>query len=400
MQNYYYFCLAFLVLPIDLVWWIVRSPWGRAFKAFRDNPARAASLGVDIRTYTLLAFSIGAGLAGVAGALYARLIEFIDPRGFYIGQSFDFFLATVVGGLGTLVGPFIGRRSSPCSPTRLRIRRRLLPGLVRAVRRRHDAGRAQGDRRIVQPAPGLQNRRREQGRRTVSAVDEGEDARRCVFATSPSRSAASRAVDDVSFDVHEGEILGVIGPNGCGKTTLFNCILGQYRPDDGHVDSRVTATSAAGGRTAGPRRAWRRTFQLLQVFQSMSVRDNLRTAAQEHIGSIGRRLFKRPTWASTTGRPAHRAVPPGPSPTNGRQPQLWPAEVAGHGDGVRVRPGGRLPRRACRRCQPGDARRSGRTRIRDLNENDGHDVRHRRAQHGVHLRAGPSRHSHGGKGRS
>ena len=107
-RNYYYFCLVFLLAAIVLVWWIVRSPWGRAFKALRDNPARAASLGVDIRTYTLLAFSIGAGLAGVAGALYARLIEYVEPRGFYIGQSFDFFLATVVGGLGTMIGPFIG----------------------------------------------------------------------------------------------------------------------------------------------------------------------------------------------------------------------------------------------------------------------------------------------------
>lgn len=107
-RNYYYFCLVFLLAAAALVWWIVRSPWGRAFKALRDNPGRAASLGVDIRTYTLLAFSIGAGLAGVAGALYARLIEYIEPRGFYIGQSFDFFLATVIGGLGTMVGPFIG----------------------------------------------------------------------------------------------------------------------------------------------------------------------------------------------------------------------------------------------------------------------------------------------------
>lgn len=107
-RNYYYFCLVFLLAAIVLVWWIVRSPWGRALKALRDNPGRAASLGVDIRTYTLLAFSVGAGLAGVAGALYARLIEYIEPRSFSIGQSFDFFLATVIGGLGTMVGPFIG----------------------------------------------------------------------------------------------------------------------------------------------------------------------------------------------------------------------------------------------------------------------------------------------------
>jgi branched-chain amino acid transport system ATP-binding protein len=102
-----------------------------------------------------------------------------------------------------------------------------------------------------------------------------------------------KAVDDVSFDIHAGEILGVIGPNGCGKTTLFNCVLGQYVPDrgtvelDGHDVSRWRPHRRAKAGLA-------RTFQLLQVFESMSVRDNLKVAAQEHVGSIGRRLFRRP----------------------------------------------------------------------------------------------------------
>jgi len=102
-----------------------------------------------------------------------------------------------------------------------------------------------------------------------------------------------RAVDKVSFDLKQGEILGVIGPNGCGKTTLFNCILGQYRPDAGSVELHGRDVS----RWRPHRRAkagLARTFQLLQVFQSMSVRDNLRTAAQEHVGSMGGRLFRRP----------------------------------------------------------------------------------------------------------
>ena len=107
-QNYYYLCLVFLVLATAMVWWIVHCPWGRALKAIRDNPGRASSLGVDVRTYTLLAFAIGSGLAGGAGALYARLVEYIEPRAFSINQSFDFLLATVAGGLGTLAGPFIG----------------------------------------------------------------------------------------------------------------------------------------------------------------------------------------------------------------------------------------------------------------------------------------------------
>jgi branched-chain amino acid transport system permease protein len=107
-RNFYYLCLVFLILATLIVWWIVHCPWGRAFKAIRDNPGRASSLGIDVRTYTLLAFAIGSGLAGGAGALYARLVEYIEPRAFFINQSFDFLLATVVGGLGTLAGPFIG----------------------------------------------------------------------------------------------------------------------------------------------------------------------------------------------------------------------------------------------------------------------------------------------------
>jgi branched-chain amino acid transport system ATP-binding protein len=102
-----------------------------------------------------------------------------------------------------------------------------------------------------------------------------------------------RAIDDVSFEIHDGEILGVIGPNGCGKTTLFNCLLGQYRPDRGRVELEGRDVS----RWPPHRRArsgLARTFQLLQVFESMTVRDNLKTAAQEHIGSIGGRLFRMP----------------------------------------------------------------------------------------------------------
>jgi branched-chain amino acid transport system permease protein len=107
-RNYYYFCLGFLIAVSLAVWWIVRSPWGRAFKAIRDNPGRASSLGVSVPTYKLLAFAIGSMLAGIAGSLYAPLVEFIEPGSFTTGKSFAFLMATVVGGVGTLAGPFIG----------------------------------------------------------------------------------------------------------------------------------------------------------------------------------------------------------------------------------------------------------------------------------------------------
>src|SRR5579864_2566254 len=98
------------------------------------------------------------------------------------------------------------------------------------------------------------------------------------------------AVDDVSFDVREGEILGLIGPNGCGKSTLFNCILGQLAPSGGEV--KVDGEVVTGLRPSElNRRGVSRTFQLLQVFPKLSVRENLVLAGQEHRGNMISRLF-------------------------------------------------------------------------------------------------------------
>jgi branched-chain amino acid transport system ATP-binding protein len=98
------------------------------------------------------------------------------------------------------------------------------------------------------------------------------------------------AVDGVSFSVNEGEILGIIGPNGSGKSTLFNCVLGQLQPTEGEV--RVDGQLVTGLRPCDLNRLGvSRTFQLLQVFPQLSVRDNLILAGQEHKGSMGTRLF-------------------------------------------------------------------------------------------------------------
>src|SRR5215472_6402171 len=98
------------------------------------------------------------------------------------------------------------------------------------------------------------------------------------------------AVDGVSFEVRSGEILGIIGPNGSGKSTLFNCVLGQLRPTSGDV--RVDGKTTTGLRPSELNRLGvSRTFQLLQVFPQLSVRDNLILAGQEHKGSMLSRLF-------------------------------------------------------------------------------------------------------------
>ena len=98
------------------------------------------------------------------------------------------------------------------------------------------------------------------------------------------------AVEGVSFDVNEGEILGIIGPNGSGKSTLFNCILGQLHPSAGEV--RLDGRAVTGMRPCDLNRLGvSRTFQLLQVFPELTIRENLILAAQEHKGSMLSRLF-------------------------------------------------------------------------------------------------------------
>ena len=98
MLPFFWFTLSFTVMLIGLLSSILRSPWGRAFAALRDNPIRAESLGVNITAYTLLAFAIGAACAGV-GAL-AALVQFVEPAPFHFSASLLMLLAVIVGGSG------------------------------------------------------------------------------------------------------------------------------------------------------------------------------------------------------------------------------------------------------------------------------------------------------------
>jgi branched-chain amino acid transport system permease protein len=117
---YFYFTLASLVVLGLLLWWLLRSPWGRAFAALRDNPIRAESLGVNITAYTLFAFAIGAACAGVGGVYFASLVEFIEPGPFHFSTSLTMLLAVIVGGSGKFFGPVVGTAIIVLLPEALR----------------------------------------------------------------------------------------------------------------------------------------------------------------------------------------------------------------------------------------------------------------------------------------
>lgn len=105
---FYYFTVVCFLIAAAVFWWIVRSPWGRAFKALRENPIRANSLGVDTRRMTLLAFAIGSAFGGLAGAILSPLVQFIEPGSFALLHSLKLLLIVVVGGSGFFFGPMLG----------------------------------------------------------------------------------------------------------------------------------------------------------------------------------------------------------------------------------------------------------------------------------------------------
>ena len=105
---FFYFAFVSVILLAAVLWWLLRSPWGRAFAALRDNPIRAESTGVNITAYTLLAFAIGAACAGIGGVYLAALVNFIEPGQFHFSVSLLMLLAVIVGGSGRFFGPVLG----------------------------------------------------------------------------------------------------------------------------------------------------------------------------------------------------------------------------------------------------------------------------------------------------
>ena len=107
-RAFYLYILGWTALVVGSAYWILTSRWGRAFRAIRENEMRAEVVGVNLRNYKVMAFAIGAGYAGIGGALFAPLLGYIDPGAYTLDRSIQFLMMVVMGGLGRFEGPFIG----------------------------------------------------------------------------------------------------------------------------------------------------------------------------------------------------------------------------------------------------------------------------------------------------
>jgi len=104
----YYFVLAIAIAGFAIVMRTVHSPFGQVLKAVKENEPRAISLGYDVDRYKLMAFVLSAALAGLAGATKTLVLGFETLTDVHWSMSGLVVLMTLVGGLGTLVGPIVG----------------------------------------------------------------------------------------------------------------------------------------------------------------------------------------------------------------------------------------------------------------------------------------------------
>jgi branched-chain amino acid transport system permease protein len=272
---------------------LVDSKYGRAFVAIRESEMAARGMGVNLAHYKTTAFAFGAFYAGIAGALFAGLAQFVNPDAFVFSVSILYVTMAILGGISTLPGAAIGGAMLTVLPEILRgtaeykdflsgflllLLLIFLPnGLVGLVRAQ-----------FTKPAP-LRERTEpaNPSDRPLPAVMpvRSTDHHNLIDVDALSISFGGvRALREVSLKLANNEILAVIGPNGAGKTTLFNVITGLYSPSSGRIrfEGRdITALPAH----ARARLGVARTFQNLDLFGEMTVLDNVRVGAHTRLRS-------------------------------------------------------------------------------------------------------------------
>ena len=290
-QNwpFYYSFMGLLAASLLLCWWIRRNKFGMGLIAIREDEDKAATVGVNTPVYKLLAFAASAIFVGMAGAVYGYYIAFIDPAGmFNILLSVQIILSLLLGGRATLWGPVLGafiveplneisNNEFGGGNARLLIFGGLLAlvvlfmprGIIPTVNRWLDTLRTRGKAGLVGERIELREPRRAPGPQPRSRA-----SRSSRWRGSRSSSGGLHAVDGGRFTVPEGSITALIGPNGSGKTTVFNLIDGTMTANAGRglfAGRRIEGLRPGGEHTSG----WGRTFQITRLFRGMTVLENV-----------------------------------------------------------------------------------------------------------------------------
>ncbi|HLN10166.1 MAG TPA: ATP-binding cassette domain-containing protein, partial [Xanthobacteraceae bacterium] len=276
--GFYLFCLALAALCTWMTLNIAASRFGRALVGLRDAEVAAEAMGISKAHLLVMVFLFSGATAAVAGGLFATLQSYITPDAFTFDLSVLFFIAILIGGRGSVLGPLLGtvlltalpEFAAPLVAWSTFLYAALLLAIVIALpggiadlldqRRR----RKLPQDRLIVPRPDL----------VPSLIARQPDRSAMILSGVRLSFGAVRAIDGLDLVPRPGEVHGLIGPNGSGKTTTLNVISGFSVPQEGEV--RIGDAPLPGGATqtrAGLGIA--RTFQTPRAIGEASVRENV-----------------------------------------------------------------------------------------------------------------------------
>ena len=325
----YYLVWVIAILILFFVSRALKHRFGRALRAIATSELASDTLGVRTANWKLLAFVTSAVLCGLAGGLFAFIINAVSPNSFTFSAAVLPIVMMLVGGVGSAWGAIVGAVVMTWVlygftsiqhgysgvtyavvmillliffPAGLALRPDQRARLVGWFRRRTAAGptgaaSVSGEQRDV--ARNVQDEDPSDAR-MVRAPERGSNASADPLLRADGlsvRFGGLKAVDDVSLEVREGQIVALIGPNGAGKTTVFNAVSRLQRLAAGRVTfagedvTKVTTADTA-------RLGLARTFQNLRIYSNMSVLENVLVGRHRHERSG--------LWACGLGLPYQR----------------------------------------------------------------------------------------------
>lgn len=292
--------------PIEYMWFIgllaiiftagatniFRGRFGRTMTAFGNSEVASEVLGINVRGWKILAFSISAFLAGVGGGLFAFQNQFISSTTFELNLSILFLIAVIIGGSGTKIGPIIGTAIIVGLPQFLHnfvdyhlmifggillVALILLPdGIVGAFTNLSFFKKFSSKK--VNTELGILHDDRE----AKIDLPDGINGKLLELENISMHFGGIKAIDDVEIEVWGGTVHGIIGPNGSGKSTTVNVLSGVYMPTGGNLlwkGKNITKFAPHGIAQEGITR----TFQNLQLFEDMSVLQNVMVGFHLHF---------------------------------------------------------------------------------------------------------------------
>ena len=276
--GFYFLCIAIAAFTTWLSANIARSRFGRALVALRDAEVAAEATGISKPGALIAIFLLAGALGAVAGGLFASLQTYITPDAFTFDLSILFFIAILIGGRGSILGPMLGTIILTILPeiaaplaawstflyaVLLLVIVLVMPGGIAALLDFRNRRPLASNRAILPRAAAL------------AGIMRGHAGGPTLSLRGIALSFGNvRAIDGLDLDVAPGLIHGLIGPNGSGKTTTLNVISGYYAAKAGTMslgDDPLPPGQPVKRATCGIAR----TFQTPRVIGEASVLENV-----------------------------------------------------------------------------------------------------------------------------